>query len=82
MVETRPSPWLKLADWLAPQPPAKAGGGGGLAWLSPGDEEHRSEEQVLRALLCLKDAGEKRLPNIAVGPPGKEAAPMRWYHLR
>ena len=82
-VKARPSPWRKLAHWLSPQPAAaKADGGGRLAWLSPGDEEHRSEEQVLRALLCLMDAGEKRRPNIAVGPPGKEAAPMRWYHLR
>ena len=55
---------------------SRAGG-----WTGP-HGERRSEEQVYRAQLCLIDAGEKQRPTLVRGPPGKEAAPMRWYHLR
>jgi hypothetical protein len=85
--------WQRLRGWAAAAQPAAAaaaakasagggGGGGGLGWSSADGEEQRSKEQVLWALLCLMDAGKKRKPIIAVGPPGREAAPMQWYHLR
>lgn len=84
--------WGRVVHWaVGPRPhphlatgksgEAAAGGKGAGGWTGPGGDR-RSEEQVFRALLCLMDAGEKRRPTIATGPPGKEAAPMRFYYMR
>lgn len=78
---SRASSWRQLAaaarsHLLLDTSDKEAGG-----WTGP-HGERRSEEQVYRAQLCLIDAGEKQRPTLARGPPGKEAAPMRWYHLR
>lgn len=80
-VSLRASSWRQLAaaarsHLLLDTSDKEAGG-----WTGPLGER-RSEEQVYRAQLCLIDAGEKQRPTLARGPPGKETAPMRWYHLR
>lgn len=53
----------------------------GGAWEGPRGQR-LGEEEVFRAMLYMMDAGDKRKPIIATGPPGQESSPMRWYYLR